>query len=220
LQRRLNLPNSEDERTTLKTPTKHILLVAFFLSSLGFQALAQSDEQIYTDSLLNDWQNWSWATTSLSNTGPVRSGSDSISVTCGGGFQALYLHPGAPFDSTPYATLTFWINGGSNGGQPLQVQAQIYNGSLDIAQTAVTLAPLIANTWTQISLSMSSLGVADQANTDGFWIQSVSGSPLPTFYVDDINLVSVPEPSAPGLFLLGGWILLRKVLLADIARKI
>src|ERR1700685_1131170 len=83
-------------------------------------ARAQTDQSVYTDTLVNGWQNWSWATVNLSNTAPVQSGTDSISVSAGP-YQALYLHQTA-FDSTPYTALVFWINGGLAGGQLLQQQ--------------------------------------------------------------------------------------------------
>src|SRR5208283_6241088 len=54
-------------------------------------ARAQTDQLVCTDSLVNGWQNWSWATVNFSNTSPVQSGIDSIAVNAGP-WQALYLH--------------------------------------------------------------------------------------------------------------------------------
>src|SRR5271163_3692680 len=82
-------------------------------------ARAQTDQAVYTDALVNGWQNWSWATVNFASTAPVQSGSDSISVSAGP-YQALYLHQ-TPFDSSTYGNLVFWINGGATGGQLLQV---------------------------------------------------------------------------------------------------
>src|SRR5690349_8851403 len=84
----------------------------------GSAARAQ-DMDVYTDSLQNSWQNWSWATTNLSNTSPVHTGADSIAVTAGA-WAALYLHSN-PIDTSSYTSLSFWINGGATGGQLLQV---------------------------------------------------------------------------------------------------
>jgi hypothetical protein len=39
-------------------------------------------------------------------------------------------------------------------------------------------------------LSLSALGVANQANFTGFWLQAEGSSTIPTFYVDDISLVT------------------------------
>ncbi|MFZ0678925.1 choice-of-anchor D domain-containing protein [Candidatus Binatus sp.] len=152
-------------------------------------ARAQTDQSVYTDALVNGWQNWSWATVNLSNTTPVQSGTDSISVSAGP-YQALYLHQTA-FDSTPYTALLFWINGGSAGGQLLQVQATL-NGA---SQTVVTLPALAANSWQQVTIPLSSLGVQNQPDLDGFWIQDRSGTTQPTFFVDTITITAQPPPS-------------------------
>ena len=47
-----------------------------------------------------------------------------------------------------------------------------------------------ANSWQQVTLSMTALGVANQANFTGFWLQAEGSSTIPTFYVDDISLVT------------------------------
>jgi len=161
------------------------LLAGALLAATALDAAAQGNEAIYTDSLQNGWVNYSWATVNFANTNPVHSGADSISVLClSNNYQALYLHQPA-FDSTPYTNLTFWINGGASGGQHLQVQATL-NGA---PQTAITLAPLTTS-WQQITISLAALGVANQPNMDGFWIQSQSATAIPVFYVDDITLVA------------------------------
>src|ERR1051326_6434016 len=149
---------------------------------------AQSDQAIYSDALVNGWQNWSWAAVNLANGSPVHSGTASASVSADA-WEAIYLHHDA-FDTGGYSDLTFWIHGGSAGGQLLQVQA-LLSGT---AQTVVALAPLPANTWQRISIPLSSLGVADKPNRDGFWIQDRSGTTQPTFYVDDASLTAVPAP--------------------------
>jgi alpha-N-arabinofuranosidase len=176
---------------TLRRALSLLLILTPLLFWLGHPApaQAQSDQAVYTDALVNGWQNWSWATVNLSNTAPVQSGTDSISVSAGP-YQALYLHQ-APFDSTSYASLLFWINGGPAGGQLLQVQATL-NGT---AQTVVTLPALAANTWQQVSLPLSSLGVQNQPDLDGFWIQDRSGTTQPTFFVDTISITAQPPPS-------------------------
>lgn len=174
------------------TRCRHRILIAtlgfwLFASLRGF---AQADQPIYGDSLLNGWQNWSWATVNLNSAAPVHGGAAAISVSAGA-WQALYLHHDA-FDSTGANALVFWIHGGSTGGQQLQVQAQL-SGT---AQTAVALPPLAPNVWQQVTLSLTSLGVGNRPNLDGFWIQDRSGTIQATYYVDDIMLKLQPAPSA------------------------
>ena len=155
---------------------------------------AFADQAVYTDSLQNGWQSYGWATLNYSSTNVIHSGSDAISVNAAA-WQALYLHHDAQ-DSTGYAALSFYINGGPSGGQKLQVQATL-NGS---AQTPYPIGPLAANTWMLITIPLTTLGVPNNPNFDGFWIQDTTGTTQPVFYVDDISLISgtsnVP-PSSP-----------------------
>ncbi|HEY5909560.1 MAG TPA: glycoside hydrolase family 44 protein [Verrucomicrobiae bacterium] len=149
---------------------------------------AQTDQPIYTDSLQNGWQNWSWATVNFANPSPAHGGSASISVSSTN-WQALYLHHSAQ-DGSLYASLTFWVNGGSSGGQSVQVQAT-RNG---VAQTPVILATLPINSWRQETVSLAALGVANVTDFDGFWLQVRDSGQAPMLYVDDFTLVAVGTP--------------------------
>lgn len=152
--------------------------------------VAQAGLPIFTDNLVNGFQNWSWATVSLQNSSPVHSGSYSIAVT-DGGYQALVFMR-SEFNSTPYANLTFWVNGGISGGQLIQVVGQLdYNS----AATYQLAARLPTNTWQQITIPLSSLGAAGTNNLTGFWIQGRSGGAQATFYVDDVELTPAPVPA-------------------------
>ena len=64
---------------------------------------------------------------------------------------------------------SFYINPGANTGLQLQVQATVNS----VGQTAVQVPSsgvFAANTWTQVNVPLSSLGVAG-ATINGFWIQ-------------------------------------------------
>lgn len=160
----------------------------------GFRGQAQSNQNIYTDSLQNGWENWSWATVNLNNANPVHGGQTSVSVNSAA-WQAFYLHHAA-FSTAGYSNLSFWIHGGASGGQRLQVQAT----SGGTAQTAFALSPLAANSWQQITIPLASLGAAN-TSIDGFWIQDLSGTTQPVFYIDDIALTAggtTPTPTPNG----------------------
>jgi hypothetical protein len=161
------------------------------LAALALQSAARADQIIYDNALENGWQNWGWATLNYSNTSPVHSGSDSISVTIAPGYQGIQIwHP--DMDSTPYTNLTFWLNGGSSGGQSLQVYGLLdAGGSQNQGQSNhYQLPTLAANTWQQFSVPLSVLGVAGKPNFTGFVIQDTTGAAQPTFYLDDITLVA------------------------------
>jgi hypothetical protein len=152
--------------------------------------IAQANLPIYTDNLVNGFQNWSWATINLESLNPApHSGTYSVSVS-DGGYQALSFQC-PDINSTPYMNLTFWINGGAAGGQKVQVW-----GSLDHnSQTGYSLTALPSNKWEQITISLSALGVANASNFTGFGIQGNVGSGQRTFYVDDVELVAAPVPA-------------------------
>ena len=162
-------------------------LVCAVLAALSCSA--QVNQIIYSDSRVNGWQDYGWATLNYNNASPVHSGTKSISVSATA-YQALYLHHDA-FDTSVYTNLTFWVNGGATGGQKFQIQALLYG----VAQPAVTLAPFPTNSWQQISISLAALGVSNKSNMDGFWIQERLGTTQPTFYIDDIQLIPAPAPA-------------------------
>lgn len=165
------------------------MVLLLLLASMSIPARGQANQGIYTETLMNGWQNWSWAAVNFAATAAAHGGTQSVSIDAGA-YQALYLHHAA-FDTSLYQSLNFWIHGGSGGGQRLQVQV-LLNGA---AQTAVSLPPLPANTWQQITLTLASLGAAGKPNMDGFWIQDRSGTAQPVFYVDDMQLIAEPAPA-------------------------
>ena len=173
----------------LKLKLKSPWLALFWMLAAISPTVAQSDMAIYTDSIQNSWDNWSWNTTYDYNYGGtyVHGGTKAIAVTITAANSAFSLHHG-DIDASAYTSLTFWINGGASGGQQLQVYAEL--GST--AQTPTNLPTLTANTWQQITLSMADLGIAGQPNFSRFSIQNKTGSALATFYVDDMSLVGAP----------------------------
>ncbi|HTV41090.1 MAG TPA: glycoside hydrolase family 44 protein [Candidatus Sulfotelmatobacter sp.] len=171
------------------------VLAMVFLFPLALRA----DQIIYDDALENGWQNWGWAEINYANTSPVHSGSDSISVTIATNWSGIQIWH-SDQDSTPYASINFWLNGGTSGGQRLQVYGLLdENGSQNYATSPrYALSPLPANGWQLYSVPLSQLDVADEPNFTGFVIQDALGETQPTFYVDDISLVSATNTASNG----------------------
>jgi len=168
-------------------PWSRCLLTAACL----FQLALRADQIIYDDALENGWQNWGWATLDYTNTSPVHSGNYSISVTISGAWAGIQLyHP--DMDATPYSGISFWLNGGTSGGQKLQMYGLVdLYGTNNWAQSPrYSLGTQAANTWQQFIVPLSGLGVAGSNNFTGFVIQDSQGTAEPTFYVDDISLVT------------------------------
>ena len=147
---------------------------------------AQGSLDIYTDGLDNGFQDWSYATHSLTNTSPVHSGKYSISVNTVY-WNAISFHQ-TNFDSTPYKSFTFWVNGGV-GGQSLGMYAYLNDVYQQYYQIPGVLPP---NAWEQIVVPLSALGAANQTNVSRFDIKlaQVGNSTSNEFYVDDVQLVA------------------------------
>ncbi len=162
----------------------------------AIDSLAQSSLAVYTDTLVNGFQDWGWAPHNYANTGPVHSGNNSISVTVSStSYEGLQIVRSA-FDSTPYRSVSFWFHGGASGGQRLQVYglAQI-GGTQNVGQASFALSPLPTNAWQQVTIPLSALGIANKSNVTGFVIQDRIGVAQPTFYVDDIQFDAQPLPA-------------------------
>jgi len=170
-----------------------MVLAAVFtmLFAIAGAVLAQ-DQTIYGDALENGWVDSSWATVNFTNTNPVHGGTKAVSVVDPTtNWEALWLRHAAS-DSSPYQSLSFWVYPTKAGNNQLLVQATL-GGT---GQTAVYLSFAAAqvNSWQHVVLTLASLGVANKANFDGFWMQNSTGAAL-TFYVDDIALAAVPPPN-------------------------
>ncbi|MGD0812394.1 MAG: glycosyl hydrolase family 28 protein [Verrucomicrobiota bacterium] len=175
----------------MKPPWRRAMTLAACLLQISAACLCGQipNQIIYSNTLQNGWMDDSWATDNLASTNPVLSGlSNSISVFCTE-YGALYLSR-TPSSSALYTNLTFWLNGGTSGGQVLTV-----TGTLDqVDQTLYTLPALASNTWQEFSIPLSALGVANQPDFDGIWIWNDTDTTIPTFYVDNIFLAAGPPP--------------------------
>lgn len=188
-----NLPIGSDTITAAYSGGNYPASTNTFIQTVNPPAVgvAVANLPLYTDELVNGFQNWSWATVNFQNSAPVNSGSYSISVNDATGSQALAFMR-SEFNDSPYTSFSFWVNGGSAGGQLLQIV-----GLLDDATKGTNILSfnLSANTWQQVTIPLSSLGVANKTNVTGFYIQGHSNGSQATFYVDDVQLVAAPTPT-------------------------
>src|SRR5258707_9043539 len=105
----------------MSTFGKSVLVASQLILLAGsIQVNGQANLPLYTDHLVNGFQDWGWGARNLANTVPVHSGANSASLSGTAWNVALSLnHSG--FDTTPYLNLSFWANGGAGGGQILHV---------------------------------------------------------------------------------------------------
>ena len=141
---------------------------------------------VYTDALVEGVQNWSWgAEIDLGNAAPAHNGSASIAVTINGAeWGGLYLAIENALQSNTITGVSFWIHGGSEGGQALL--AKLIDGNNGNWDPSITINPE-ANTWTEVTVRLAEVG--NPASVSGLVIQDDTGGSQPTFYVDDITLI-------------------------------
>lgn len=152
---------------------------------------AQSPLLIYSDNLVNGFQDWSWAPRNLANPAPVHGGSSSISVTSAAWQAVSFYH--SDYSLAGYTSFSFWAHGGSTGGQRLQVYFSYPDDSSGPIFSILTGLP--ANTWQQYTIPLSLLGAVGVTNLYRINIQLTSFGTTGTFYLDDIQFTPTPIPS-------------------------
>ena len=109
---------------------------------------------IYDDELKNGWQNWSWATVALS----VPAGQVKPIKVEGGAWSALALHHD-PVSTAGFTKLTFFINGGIDGGQSLAIKLKTGDKMID---SNAVIGPLNPRTWQPAEISLKDIGGVNQ----------------------------------------------------------
>lgn len=150
-------------------------------------ALAQETKQeakpapmvIYDDELKNDWQNWSWGVTLQMS---VPAGQVKPIKVEGTPWSALDLHHSA-ISTKGYTKLTFYINGGTDGGQQLMVKAKAPGGVAIDSNYAI--APKV-KTWEIAEVPLKDIGADDKMIEDIF-IQGGADAYKP-YYITKIQL--------------------------------
>lgn len=142
---------------------------------------------IYVDGMESSFDNWSWATHSLNETGVVHAGSASISFEADGWSGLMFHHSGV--DLSLYQSIELWVHGGTTGGQAVQLVLHDGTQSLGAIPLATALgAPIAAGTWQKVTIPLSSLGATSGTLVD-LYFQDISGGDQATLYLDDIALI-------------------------------
>lgn len=162
-------------------------------------SVARADLNIYTDSLASGWYDANTTTDSYVNTSPVHSGSYSISINTPNPDTVWYIYSINGIDTSGYAALNFWVYAQAN-----QLPLAVYANNSYSSGPLVLLNSIVPGTWQQQAIPLSALGVANQPDFDGIILLSNVDVPGGgTLYLDDISLVSVPEPGAVMFGVLG-----------------
>jgi hypothetical protein len=172
-----------------------LLVLALVLISTR-PARAQTDQTIYSDSLVNGWADWSWSARDLASSDYAHGGTKSVKVTYTAAYQGFYLHHAA-FNTSPYASLNFWITGGGVSGRKINVQALINDSSQApvLLDSYIAGGGISASDWREVTIPLTALQAGQKNNMTGFWLQDASGGSQASFYIDDIRLVAIPAPA-------------------------
>jgi alpha-L-arabinofuranosidase len=173
---------------------KHIYRL-FFALCIGFGLMntprlaAQTNVSIFSDGLNNGFQNWSWGNVSFDCLSPIYDGTNSISYDDAPWQGISFWH--SDFNPAPYTNLDFWLNGGSMGGQVIQVYLQ-YSNSVFSGITYQLPALSGGSSWQHIFIPFSTLGVATVSNLSRINLQLTPYGTTNEFYLDDVNLTLIP----------------------------
>jgi hypothetical protein len=149
---------------------------------------------IYAEALAPGWADWSWGSSrNWADTAYVHSGRYAASCAITQGWAGLYLNTGG-IQTTGYNYLSFYINGGANGGQQLSVNLVDANGAMLPGLNLNTYLggrPPAATTWQRVVVPLSDLRGAN-ARITGLVLQDNRGGSEPRFYLDDVQFVAAP----------------------------
>jgi hypothetical protein len=149
---------------------------------------------IYDDTLQNGWRDLSSSAHVLAQGAVVHSGTAAYQATPTAWSQVLFYN-GTPVSLSGFASLEFWINGGAQGGQ--QVDVILSNDSAVLATKALTsLVPggvVPANAWVKVSISLAGLS----GNLQRVYLRETRGLVQGALFVDDMTLVSTSSTTTP-----------------------
>jgi hypothetical protein len=166
-----------------------VLLVG--LLGVGMNIQGQTNYSIFSDELDNGFLNRSTGTNNFASSSPVHSGVRAISMRDLAGKTIAFGH--TDFNPTSATNLIFWANGGTAGGQILEVYVQ-YNNSAS-SGPVYPLPPLPKNSWEGFSLSLNELGLAGVTNISQLNFELTGAGTTGLFSLDDISLTSTNAAS-------------------------
>jgi mannose/cellobiose epimerase-like protein (N-acyl-D-glucosamine 2-epimerase family) len=139
---------------------------------------------IYDDQLATGYANYSWGGMyNVSDESPVKIGSESLSITYSSGWAGLQIQKTSGTQThTGFTSYSFWAHGGISGTR----QCQFFTRNNSGQESNHVNVDIPANTWTQITIPLSSLGSPTNAKT--IVIQERSGRAQPEFNIDQLEL--------------------------------
>ena len=157
--------------------TACLLVTAPFAAPAAMAQTPPTPFVVYNDGFQNDWQSWSWAKAEFQ----VDAGGVKPARVQGDPWTALAFHHTA-FSTAGYTKLTFYINGGIDGGQALAVKVLVDGKPVD----STYLIQPKAKTWAVVEVPLKDIG-GDNKTIDGIWLQG-QATAYTAYYIDKIQL--------------------------------
>jgi hypothetical protein len=163
------------------------------------RAAVTNEKPVYTDGLAAGFADHSWAEHSLEETKTVHQGTSSIrfNPSFDGG---LYLYSQEPLLVSELNTLQFWIHGGGQGQQQMNVVIQAGGepvAKVDLSQYLES-GGLQADAWQKVQIDLTPLRIPNGVY-DGILLRDKSQGQQGNVYIDDVSLLfeSVPVSNKP-----------------------
>lgn len=148
---------------------------------------------IYDDALASGWQNWSWsATIDLEGESPTWDGSEhavNATITAGWGAFSPAMPTGSVDTSVGYESVRFLVHGGSGADKAFAFATENDGGMSTVVQFTA-----VADTWTEITMTLEELGSPESISR--LYFQNNSASPIGMVTFDYIRMV----PNPVGIF--------------------
>ena len=162
--------------------SRRLFLAALGAAGVSGGSLARAGDLphplvIYEDELKNGFQNMSWAKTQLS----VPAGGGMAIRVEGDPWSALVLHRD-PFSTEGYTKLTFVINGGKDGGQPLMVKTMLGGKAIE-ANYVVTPK---SKTWAVVEVPLKDINAVGKTIDSIVW--QAQADAYSAYYIARIQL--------------------------------
>ncbi|BCX03734.1 MAG: hypothetical protein KatS3mg053_1672 [Candidatus Roseilinea sp.] len=195
-----NKPNCTSSRAYDGTPALQrvmaIIVVTISVLVPGHvhhAAHAQSlgDFLIYGNHLADPWQNWSWNTTiDFANAAPALDGSAaSIAITYDQPWAGALFGTNSPMATAGYTAIAFWMYGTA---PVTHIRVFAKHGSTGQDTSAIELT-VPGGAWREVIVPFSQLG--NPESISAIAIQEGTGAIQPTFFVDDLRLISSAIPT-------------------------
>lgn len=142
---------------------------------------------LYKNTLTKGWEDRSWDTNVNFAGFPAYDGLTAIVVHFAAPDGAMYLYTPEPIKATDYNVLRFWINGGTSGGQ--QIEVSLVDGNENVLP-GVPITPPYPNNWRQVDILLEDLGSPESIK--GVVFRETLGEAQAVFYIDEMSFVDDP----------------------------